>query len=70
MLIMLICYCATLCAVLCLYVIFSFPGVHESTAWRGTCILFRRADTLGDKRLDFFFGWQMDVVFLHKQIRI
>ena len=33
-------------------------------------ILFRRADTFGNECLDFFFGRQLDVVFLHKQIRI
>lgn len=33
-------------------------------------MLFRRADTLGNECLDFLFGRQLDVVFLHKQIRI
>ena len=33
-------------------------------------MLFRRADTLGNECLDFFFGRQLDVVFLHKQIWI
>ena len=25
---------------------------------------------MGNKRLDFFFGWQLDMIFLHKQIRV
>lgn len=36
----------------------------------GRFMSFRRADTLGNECLDFFFGRQLDVVFLHKQIRI
>ena len=44
--------------------------IYIFTSRRGTCILFRRADTLGNECLDFFFSRQLDVVFLHKQIRI
>ena len=33
-----------------------FSQCSEAPSWRGDDILFRRADTLGNKRLDFFFG--------------
>ena len=53
-------FSATLCAFF----------LHLLRLGKGRFTLFRRADTLGNECLDFFFSRQLDVVFLHKQIRI